>query len=112
MMRQDRFTLTPGPSVILSGDNARAGNQRLPRRRQSASGGNLRRGEPPVSQTEVGGGTVAAKNLGLRSRVPRSVLRRTQTRPSGGWRAPDAHALHPVVLPPHSAQHDSLGAAR
>ena len=42
MMRQDRFT--EGASVILSGDQARAGNQRLPRRRQSAWGGNLGRG--------------------------------------------------------------------
>ena len=54
MTRQDRFTLTPAlsltrervqgpPSVILSGDHARTGNQRLPRR-------NLGRGEPPFSQ--------------------------------------------------------------
>jgi len=57
MMRQDRFTLTPPlslrervqdapPSVILSGDHARAGNQRPPRR-------NLGRGEPSVSQDAV-----------------------------------------------------------
>ena len=52
MMRQGRFTLTPAlslreraqdapPSVILSGDHARTGNQRLPRRnlgRGSTSG--------------------------------------------------------------------------
>src|SRR3990170_9075340 len=99
MTRQDRFALTlhplppcgrgvsaaggrgEGPSVILSGDNARAGNQRLPRRRQSASGGNLGWGEPPVSQTEVSGGAAATKNLGLPSRGPRFVLRRTQTPP-------------------------------
>jgi len=54
MMRRDGFALTPAlsltrervqgpPSVILSGDHARTGNRRLPRR-------NLGRDETSVSQ--------------------------------------------------------------
>ena len=73
MMRQDGFPLTPAlslreraegapPAVILSGDHARTGSQRLPRR-------NLGWGEPSLSQHEVGGDHASPQNAKMPNKL-------------------------------------------